>query len=358
MLDKKLKDYLPVGENAFAELFGITKCHKKTCILINLGFPTFELDHQYDRFFMHWLEQMDPIWIVKQATHVYPKPILVTYEASISDSFKNLFPDNVSFVQWNTWGIQISLSAQHAGLQKSVSIPKYKFSSLAFRYSQYKKFITSFMLTNIKHADMILSWHNKVGKSEDLHSHPAGFSHLDVLDFSILNQKYQLNFKDDFDWDKNIAIDNTIWSNGPGDLALVTLTNESFHYSRTIINDVDTIFPGPYLTEKTWKPLISGKPFIAVGGCYTLQELEKLGLRTDFGWNKDYDLDCGDLTRIGKIFETILEINSQSIEQLYWESLPAVKHNLDWISSGELVNRCNLINQPQKEIIEGFVSNY
>jgi hypothetical protein len=81
-----------------------------------------------------------------------------------------------------------------------------------------------------------------------------------------------------------------------------------------------------------------------------------LGFRTDFGWNDDYDTDCGDLTRISKIFSTIHEINSYTIGDLYDMSLSAVQHNIKHIESGNLGNVCRELNAIQIQTIQDFIS--
>jgi hypothetical protein len=349
-----LEDYFPVGDDAFTQLYQITSTNANVGIYVNQDFPTFDLPSKYDRYYISWLEHINIPWLLKQAELVYPKPILVANETENFDpALLNMFPDNIEFIRWNTWGMQIDLSRQHAGIADKPTPAKYKISSLAHRYSQYKKFVTAFLLEHFDHNDLILSWHNWVAKDSDLHGHPAGFKHIDSLNFELLNEKIQLNFSDTF---VNNAINNTEWKGGPGDLAVVTLTNESYHYSKTVINGTEVVLPSPYLTEKTWKPLLSAKPFVIIGGCYGLHELNTLGIRTDFGWVDEYDTDPGDLTRIGKIFNTLLDINTRTAEQLYEESLPAVTHNLQHIKTGGLLDACEQINAPSREIIRDFVS--
>jgi hypothetical protein len=348
-----MQDYIPLGNNAFSEIYQIKPHSKYVFIDVDLRWPEYNLDHRYSRYFLSWhTEQLDTQWLLKQADLVYPKPIMVAYDTDVINDY---YPDNVQFVKWNTWGLQLELASSYVGINNNPTLPKYKFSSLSFRYSQYKKFITAFLLSNIDNSDMILSWHGTIGKDEDLHDHPKGLAHLDNLNFNL--SKTILNFNDDeYSWSKNRPMSNVNWKLDPGYNALVTLTNESFHYSNTIINGIETRFPGPYITEKTFKPLLAGRPFVAVGQCNTLKFLDRLGFQTNFGWDNSYDEDCGDLTRIGKIFNTITEINNATIDDLYEQSLPAVQHNLNHIKSGHLNEVCNSINAPSQQVIKDFVS--
>jgi hypothetical protein len=296
-----MQDYIPLGSNAFEEIYQFKAKNNLVYIAVDLRWPDFSLDESYSRYFLSWhTEQLDTQWLLKQADLVYPKPIMVAYDTDVINDY---YPDNVQFVKWNTWGLQLSLA---------------------------------------------------VGKDEDLHGHPAGYEYLDKLDFNL--SRMQINFSDTYSWSKNNPIDNVNWRLDPGHNGLVTLTNESFHYSNTIIDNIETQFPGPYLTEKTWKPLLGGRPFISVGQCRSLKVLNEIGFNTNFGWDNQYDNDCGDLTRIGKIFNTILEINDMSINEIYEQSRPAVLHNTNHIKSGQLLDVCNEINLQTKQVIEDFVN--
>jgi len=337
------------------EIYDINDYSENVFYGVNLIWPTFDLDENFDRYFLSWhTEQIDVFWLIKQAKRVYPKKVLVVSDEYVDSS--GIWPRNIEFLTWHTIGKQLDKAIDYFGINQNPSKPTFKFSSLSFRHSQYKKFVTSYMLSNISNDDMILSWHGYLGKSEDLHDHPVGFAWLDDLDFDILAQKYQINFLDDYNNSKNSPIQNSDWNMPAYTNALVNLTNESFHYSNTLINGIPVCYPFPYITEKTYKPLLAGRPFVAIGQCNTLKKLRTLGFRTDFGWDDDYDLDCGDLTRIGKIFDTISSINSCTIDKLYDDSFPAVKHNIDHIISGNLTEVCQSLNNTQRQTIQDFVN--
>lgn len=339
-------------EHTLKEIYNITKYSKNVFFGINLIWPDFVLDDSYDRYFLSWhTEQLDTHWLIAQAKQVHPKPILVAYDGTVSKT--NIWPNNIQFVRFVTLHKQLNIAVSKFGVESNPKIPQYKFSSLSSRYSQYKKFITAFMLSNIEHDSMILTWHNTLGKDEDKHDHPVGFEWLDSLNLDQLEQKHLINFVDEFD--PSQPIDNTQWKIPPFADALINLTNESYHYSDTRINMMPARYPGPYITEKTYKPILAGRPFVAVSQCETLKMLNELGFDTNFGWNNNYDSDCGDLTRIGKIFNTILEIDSTPIGTLFEQSISAVQHNLNHITSGNLHEGCEAINRSAQQVIEDFI---
>lgn len=349
-------DFLPQDSRCIDGLeyiYGINTASNSVYLGLNLQWPAFDVDVSKDKFFLSWhTEQFDLYWLLKQAELVYPKPVLVAYDGNVDHDYN--WPDNIQFVRWFSTAKQL----EFARCSDTVfPIPDFKFSSLSYRFSQYKKFITCYLLEEINHSDLILTWHNQVGKEQDMHSHPAGFSRLDKLNYELINDVQLINFVDDhFYKHTDGPVGNADWNNVAYTNALVNLTNESFHYSQTIVNGKETFHPGPYITEKTYKPLLAGRPFISVAQCGLVETLRLMGFDTNFGWDDSYDLDCGDLTRIGKIFNTITEIDSVHINDLYEQSLPAVQHNLNHIKSGNLKEVCDQLNQLAYNVIQDFVN--
>lgn len=72
-----------------------------------------------------------------------------------------------------------------------------------------------------------------------------------------------------------------------------------------------------HLTEKIFKPIVAGKPFVLAGGYKNLEYLRRYGFRT-FGdlWNEDYDNILDPKKRIDALFQLIvydLNLGSQYI---------------------------------------------
>jgi hypothetical protein len=65
-----------------------------------------------------------------------------------------------------------------------------------------------------------------------------------------------------------------------------------------------------HLTEKIFKPIAAGKPFLLAGGYKNLEYLKRYGFETfsDY-WSEDYDNIINPKDRIDSIFETIRSIN-------------------------------------------------
>ena len=320
---------------------------------INLRWPEFNLPNNYPKYFLSWhTEQLDIFWLQQQSKLVYPHPILVAYDGKVDSS---IFLDNVKFVRWITWHLQLDQLVKLFGACAEPQLPKYKISSLSFRISQYKNYVTAYLLKHACPDELLLSYHAHLGKEEDRHGYPNNIPWLDDLDINGLVPIW-INFQDNFSVDKNQPVSNGNWLFAPYQDALVNLTNESFHYTRSELNGQSFVYPSPYMTEKTWKPLLAGRPFLSVAQWHVYQELSTLGLQFDFGFPQEFDQDSGDLTRIRDIFKSIDAILSQSTEQLYEQSLPSVKYNVRAIVSGDFGKECQMINQQTKKIITDFIN--
>jgi hypothetical protein len=86
----------------------------------------------------------------------------------------------------------------------------------------------------------------------------------------------------------------------------------------------------PYFTEKIWKAIAFGHPFILYSNPNSLKLLQELGFKTfnDF-WDEDYDTMSGNY-RLESIFHLTLEIASWPIERLnkvHSQIQPILDHN-------------------------------
>jgi hypothetical protein len=294
---------------------------------------------------------MDIPWILEQARRVYPVPILLVTDYDIE---KNpVWPENITVIKYITLHKQLDQAINDIGMATEIKTPKYKISSLSYRITQYKKFVTAYLLQHFDHSDMILTYHNSMGKLDDHHGYPNGYPYLDQLELTSLS-KTLINFEDDTESINISPVLNASWQIAPFLDAWINLTNESWHYSRTILDNKNFYYPGPYLTEKTFKPLLAGRPFLAVGQCNTYKTLKDLGLSVDFGFDISYDTDSGDLTRIKGIFSAIDYIQNTNLDQLFQSGIDAVRYNLNYIKNNDLFVHCEDLNTESVKKIKNF----
>lgn len=314
---------------------------------LNLFWPAWDLPQNCRQYLISFhTEYINLAWVLEQAKKVYPKKILLICEFDVAHH--TVWPDNIVWIQQRTIHKQLALSISKHGYCKQPTLPQYKFSSLCFRVDQYKLFVTAFLLKNISKNDMILTYHDK-----KLGPWPDDVN-IEGLDLNLSAQF--INFNDNFNKVKNFPVANARWQIPPFQNALINLTNESIAASTEMIDSHPINLPGPYFTEKTFKPLLSARPFISVGQFESLRELQQVGFDTNFGLPNDYDSDPNNFTRIHKIFDAILYANNNSIKDLFDSSYNAVRFNINHIVTGTLRDQCNDLNKKHKEFLQSILT--
>lgn len=93
-----------------------------------------------------------------------------------------------------------------------------------------------------------------------------------------------------------------------------------------------------YLTEKTFKPIALGMPFVLLSTAGSLEYLRSYGFQS-FGhiWSEDYDYETDDLARHEAVARVLKDIDTLTItdkKQLWRHCLPIIKHNWNWFYGG------------------------
>ena len=121
------------------------------------------------------------------------------------------------------------------------------------------------------------------------------------------------------------------------------------HYSQSYCHIViETHFDadqsgGAFLTEKTFKPIKHGQPFVIVGAPGSLQALRNLGYRTfDHAIDNSYDLEVNNTRRWQKLLQVIKKISQQNLHDWFNSCLDDVKHNQQLFLSSKY-NRVNIL---------------
>ncbi len=86
---------------------------------------------------------------------------------------------------------------------------------------------------------------------------------------------------------------------------------------------------GVFLTEKTFKPIKYGQPFVIAGAAGSIQELRDMGYRTfDSVINHGYDSIADNYDRARALIDTARRITRDSIHMEWWEAVrPDIAHN-------------------------------
>jgi hypothetical protein len=117
------------------------------------------------------------------------------------------------------------------------------------------------------------------------------------------------------------------------------LINHNLHpaFSNSYLNIItETSYELICLSEKTFKPLISGQLFTFSSAPYSLAALKELGFETfDNIINSDYDSKLNMYDRVDYMINEITSLY-QNIESLYFENKEKIRFNQEYAMSHEL----------------------
>lgn len=126
--------------------------------------------------------------------------------------------------------------------------------------------------------------------------------------------------------------------NHPMDSCWLSLFDECSESLAYVITETVATGRRHHLTEKTFKPICLGMPFVMVGTAGSLKYLREYGFRTFEGiWDESYDLEVDDDKRLVMIADLLARLDSvgASIRQEMFESaIPIIKHNYNHFYSG------------------------
>jgi len=264
------------------------------------------------------------------------------------------WPQNVTCVKWLTWHHQLDQIMDNHEANSEITRPDYKISSLSFQHEFHKAVVTAYLLKTFPANDMILSWWNVRSQGRLYYLDPGYFLPPEIADF-LSDRSFQDIESIQLDSFVNQPMSNGAWSHPAYLRCVFNCTNESIYNDFCMIGNTEYKLPWPYLTEKTWKPLLAGCAFIPVGQYGTLKALSALGL---------HFIPClMDIDRIEKEFDRMLAIlkaidyvNAGSIDDLFDLTKASTLHNLTWIRQGHLFQQCELSNDLAKLKIEDWIN--
>ena len=102
----------------------------------------------------------------------------------------------------------------------------------------------------------------------------------------------------------------------------------------------ETVFFGrrQHLTEKTFKPIALGMPFVLGAPCGSLAYLKQYGFKTfDTIWSEEYDTIQDDRSRISHSIALLKKLDSQTEQEkneMFKKCIPIIKHNWNHFYDG------------------------
>jgi hypothetical protein len=309
-----------------------------TYFMLNLNWPSTALidsiPKDVEKIILSFqIEAVDIYWLKALALRFKKSQIIVVHEGAFYPS--QWWPDNLFFTSWITWDEQLRRIASTHGRQDFVENSKFKITSLCSRTSQYKFYVTGYMLKNYNNSDSLISYHSRVDKKSDIDHLKTGIPAIDDLVEYMTDQK-PVSIDHTTHAQRNNDLDNTNWNHRAHVDSVFCLTNEGYHYSYSTVDHQEIIHPGPPLSEKTFKPLLAGQAIIMVGQANSLSSLSKLGFDFDYGIDNSYDSELQDLQRIQMIFKVIDTIMGMSLNDLKKATREKCAHNSHWAVSDDL----------------------
>lgn len=109
------------------------------------------------------------------------------------------------------------------------------------------------------------------------------------------------------------------------------LFNESAKSLAYVVGETVYFGRRSHLTEKTFKPICIGMPFVLVSARHSLRYLRQYGFET-FGefWDESYDDEADDFVRLEKIAQLLASLDRMSVKErqaLFTKMIPTIEHN-------------------------------
>jgi hypothetical protein len=304
-------------------------------IKLPIGRPLYVVSFHQERF--------DSDWILEQTQNINA-PIIILCDESTYDF---PLPANVYVYKFYSRHHHIDQIIQWFPEKQPRNI-KYKVSNICNRVTQSKLIVFTALMEYLLREDLLVKLGDWV-ELKNVHDwQETGNQVLDHLTDIFKNQYLGKIIKiDEFNNQvHNIqGINSNPWQPVYTEAAL-HFTSESYHYSLMHTEHGQFIMPGPAFSEKTFKCLIAGTPFVPVGQFESYKHLTELGLKFDYGdIDLSWDNDPGNLTRMSSIVELIKSLRKYGIADIVEMTRDSSEHNTEHIWSGKLKKLCQEHNE-------------
>jgi hypothetical protein len=344
---------------AWPELDWLQDLPRKTYFALWLNIPSLsnvpiDLPQGHPLYVISFHQEMfDVDWVMYQAKNI-DAPIIVLNDGSC---YNIPLPSNVFFYNYHSWHYHLDTIMRWHPTRQCRNI-KYKVSNICNRVSQSKMLVFTALIKHLNRNELLIKLGDWVEEKNVHHWTPTGMMELDEL-MDIFKTKYlgTTIVIDDFCYDTGRfqSVNSNPWQPTYLEAAL-HFTSESYHYSLMHNHYGKVIMPGPQFSEKTWKCLIAGTPFIPVGQFESYKSLRDLGLRFDYGdIDISWDDDPGNLTRLDSLVKMIKSLKNYSIIDIESMTKESTSHNTDYIWSGDFNHRCQTHNQ---SIVENILDKF
>ena len=293
-----------------------------------------DLPRGYETYILgFWHEVFDENWFIQQYNKNPNSMFIILGDFNPNDL--TLY-SRVKFFKILHWKYYVP-SSNYSDINWTDKV--YKISSLSYYVNEYRFFITSHLLNR---ENVLFSYHNKYREGTCLPTEKDGST--PIRDSLIETKKYL---------DNNVFLIDA-FANDPMDVyqkasshpayrnSLVNSINETKDISYT---DSFGICPGPYLTEKTWKPLSSGVALLFSSQMNTKKVLEDIGFIFEYPWDNSYSNLWQDAERLEIILNTIDKIMGMTHKEIEIAIKESCEYNAMHIRSNSFLKNIDLVNQ-------------
>jgi hypothetical protein len=283
-----------------------------------------------------------------------------------SDIYDFSLPKNVRHVKYRHWHLRVKTFLELYPIEKLCrakdKLINHKFSSLSYYPRQNRAVITAALLTFAKNQT-ILSWRKLMPIPSGEYDKRVTVNFDYQLHWNLIN-----SFKNDdrfaeLDWttlDQTITIDDYSLNNNYVEYnmidihnpcyqnALINFSNETNSYGYYNDGTVSYTRPGPYLTEKTLKTLITGTVLINSAQPHVYEFLKNdYNLPIDYSFDILYDSQAGDFDRFHSVVNLIKSVSQQSLKDLIDQNIDNCQLIQNTLLSPDWMDQINLYNKQQ-----------
>lgn len=346
----------PTEEVKDPNMFWVNELPKNTYCALWLEWPgeqNYTLPPGYDYYVVSFhLEAIDVNWLSSQASKINSPIILL----SDCNYYSCPLPTNVTPYTFYYWHWQLDKMKTQFPVPYHKNI-KYKASAFTNRISQSKLLIFTKLAETLPKEDVILTLGTWLEDKNVHYKQQTNNKIIDGLADTFFNKYAGTELK--IDGFENAKDNYQFYTANPNQPAYqecaLNFTNESFHYSAYESAAEQYIYPGPFLTEKTFKCLLGATSFIPVGQFDTYGTLSKLGFKFDYPFDTKWDRDPRNLNRLESIIKLIDQFRFFSAEELYQCCQESATHNQEIILSNDFWETCEKHNETTiGEILQKF----
>jgi hypothetical protein len=286
------------------------------------------------------------------------------YFICLSDTnFYNYWvPPNVIVFKYRHWhvALKVFLENHYQTLVpiKSKTITK-KFSSLSNFRKQNRAVITACLLT-YAHNESVISWHNVPWN--DHHDYliktVVNNPRFANLSWSLLNQKYLVdNYDNKSKKTNNYTVNMSNFSNKIYQSSLINFSNETTSFGLYNDGNKSYIRPGPFLTEKTWNPLLSGNILFSSAAPFVYDYLKNdYHLPINYSIDLTFDSISGDLDRYEAMCKEIQRLVEIPLADLIDQNIDNCETIQNTITNPDYICQFEQFNQLQSDKISEAIS--